>query len=91
VPSRPNSKPIGLPDVFQPYVDQTLTKLVDLCQGPTAYHAEVADVRPWHPDPAHPQELDERQGMHQERRSELFAVEREVVRQLQLLRRRRRP
>ena len=70
---------------------QTLTKPVDFCQDWTAYHADAADVRPCLPDPARPQELDERQGTHQERRSELLAVECEVVRQLQLLRRRRRP
>ena len=60
-------------------------------QARTPYHAETADVRPCRPSPAHPQELDERQGTHQERRSELLAVEREVVRQLQLLRGWQRP
>ena len=70
---------------------QTLRKPNDFSQGRTAYHADAADVRPCLPDPSRPQELDERQETHQERRSELLAVEREVVRQLQLLRRRRRP
>ena len=72
-------------------MDQTLRKLDDCPQDRTAYHADAADVRPRHPDPAHPIELDERHGMHQERRSELLAVDRQVVRQLQLLRRWRRP
>ena len=70
---------------------QTLTKPVDFCQGRTASHADAADVRPCLPDPARPQELNERQGTHQERRSELLAVESEVVRQLQLLRGWQRP
>ena len=72
-------------------MDQTLRKLSDFSQDRTAYHADAADVRPCLPDPARPQELDERQGTHQERRSELLAVKREVVRQVQLLRGWQRP
>jgi hypothetical protein len=78
-------------DVFQTRVGQTLRKLNHFSQGRTASHADAADVRPCLPDPVRPQELDERQGTHQERRSELLAVESEVVRQLQLLRGWRRP
>ena len=72
-------------------MDQNLRKPSDFSQGRTAYHADAADVRPCRPDLADPQELDRRHGMHQERRSELFALQCEVVRQLQLLRRWRRP
>ena len=64
---------------------QTLRKHSDFSQDWTAYHADADDVRPCRPSPAHPQELDERQGTHQERHLELLVGSQEVVRQLQLL------
>ena len=70
---------------------QTLTKPVDFCQGRTAYHADAADVRPCRPKVGAQIELMTRHLCAQERRSELLAVDRQVVRQLQLLRRWRRP
>ena len=72
-------------------MDQTLTKLSDFCQDRTAYHADAADVRPCHPKVLAQMQPNERHLCVQERRSELLAVDRQVVRQLQLLRRWRRP
>jgi hypothetical protein len=62
-------------------------KPVDFSHSPTAYHAEVADVRPCHPKVFAQMQPNERHLCVQERCSELVAVECEVVRQLQLLRR----
>ena len=70
---------------------QTLTKPADFCQGRTAYHADAADVRPCLPKVCAQMQLNERHLCVQERRSELLAVKREVVRQLQLLRGWQRP
>ena len=72
-------------------MDQTLRKLDDCPQDRTAYHADAADVRPRHPKVGAQIELMARHLCVQERRSELLAVDRQVVRQLQLLRRWRRP
>ena len=72
-------------------MDQTLTKLSDFCQERTAYHADAADVRPCRPKLYAQMQLIARHLCVQERRLELLAVEREVVRQLQLLRRWQRP
>ena len=50
------------------------------------YHTEAAEVRPRLPNLCTPLVLDERRGSVQFRRSELHAVNHELVRQLQLLR-----
>jgi hypothetical protein len=69
-------------------VAQTLTKVVDLRHFRTPYHADGAEVRPGHTDPATPIELNERYGSDEEPRPELFAVHHEVVRQVDIYRHR---
>lgn len=69
-------------------VGQGLTKVVAFRQDWTPSHTDAAEVRPRLPNLGSPLELDERRGTVQFRRSELPAVNHEVVRQLQLLRRR---
>ena len=71
-------------------VGQGLGKLVDFSQARahTVPHRRCrSPVRPRLPNLGSPLELDERRGTVQFRRSELPAVNQEVVRQLQLLRR----
>ena len=68
-------------------VGQGLTKVVAFRQDWTPSHTDAAEVRPRLPNLGSPLELDERRGTVQFRRSELLAVNQEVVRQLQLLRR----
>ena len=68
-------------------VGQGLGKLVDSSEARAPSHTDAAEVRPRLPNLGSPLELDERRGTVQFRRSELPAVNQEVVRQLQLLRR----
>ena len=70
-------------------VARGLTFSVDLCQDRTPSHPDAAEVRPCHPRPGSPVELDERYRRVQERCLKVLAVNHEVVRQEQLLRRRR--
>jgi hypothetical protein len=69
-------------------VDQSLGILVAFSQDRTPYHADGAEVRPGHTDPATPIELNERYGSDEEPRPELFAVHHEVVRQVDIYRHR---
>ena len=55
-------------------------------RGPSL--ADAAELRPCHPRPGSPVELDERYRRDQERCLKLLAVKHEVVRHLELLRRR---
>ena len=77
-----------------------LTQIDNFRQGPghprvdpvwtrrTPSHPDAAEVRPCHPRPGSPVELDERYRRVQERCLKVLAVHHEVVRQEQLLRRR---
>ena len=65
-----------------------LTFTVDLCQDRTPSHPDAAEVRPCHPDQATTTALNERCSCGQERCLKLLAVNHEVVRRLELLRRR---
>ena len=65
-----------------------LGKLVAFSQDRTPSHPDAAEVRPCHPRPGSPVELDERYRRVQERCLKVLAVNHEVVRQEQLLRRR---
>ena len=67
-------------------MSETLGKLIAFSQGRAPYHTEAAEVRPRLPNLCTPLVLDERRGSVQFRRSELHAVNHELVRQLQLLR-----
>ena len=67
-------------------MSESLTKVIDFCQGRAPYHTDAAEVRPRLPNLCTPMVLDERRGSVQFRRSELHAVNHELVRQLQLLR-----
>ena len=69
-------------------VARGLTFSVDLCQDRTPSHPDAAEVRPCHPDQAAQMELAERHLCVQERCLKVLAVNHEVVRQEQLLRRR---
>ena len=77
-------------DGVQTGVGQTLTKVVVLRQDRTPSRTDSADVRACNPRPGSPVELDERYRRVQDRCLKVFAVNHEVVRQEQLLRRRRR-
>ena len=76
-------------DVFQLGVAKTLGKLVDFSQARAPSRTDAAEVRPCLPKVCRPMERNERQGTVKERHPELLAVRCEVVRQLELLRRRR--
>ena len=69
--------------VAQPWENLSLSS-----QDRTPYHADGAEVRPGHTDPATPIELNERYGSDEEPRPELFAVHHEVVRQVDIYRHR---
>ena len=69
-------------------VARSLGRLVVLSEGRTPSLADAAELRPCHPRPGSPVELDERYRRDQERCLKLLAVKHEVVRRLELLRRR---
>ena len=68
-------------------MSESLGKRIAFSEARAPYHTDAAEVRPRLPNLGSPLELDERRGTVQFRRSELPAVNQEVVRQLQLLRR----
>ena len=74
-------------DGVQPGVGGDLRKLVDLSQTRAPSLADAAELRPCHPRPGSPVELDERYRRDQKRCLKLLAVKHEVVRHLELLRR----
>ena len=65
-----------------------LRKLVDLSQTRAPSLADAAELRPCHPNHATTTALNERRSCGQERCLKLLAVKHEVVRRLELLRRR---
>ena len=74
-------------DGVHPGVARGLTFSVDLRQDRAPSLADAAELRPCHPRPGSPVELDERYRRDQERCLKLLAVKHEVVRRLELLRR----
>ena len=75
-------------DGVHPGVARGLRKVVAFSQDRTPSHPDAAEVRPCHPRPGSPVELDERYRRVQEVCLKVLAVNHEVVRQEQLLRRR---
>jgi hypothetical protein len=75
-------------DGVHPGVARGLRKVVAFSQDRTPSHADAAEVRPCHPDQATTTALNERRSCGQERCLKLLAVNHEVVRRLELLRRR---
>ena len=75
-------------DGVHPGVARGLRKVVAFSQDRTPSHPDAAEVRPCHPDQAAQMELAERHLCVQERCLKVLAVNHEVVRQEQLLRRR---
>jgi len=75
-------------DGVQPGVARGLTFSVDLRQDRAPSHADTAELRPCHPNHATTTALNERRSCGQERCLKLLAVKHEVVRRLELLRRR---
>ena len=73
---------------LQPGVGGGVRKLVDLSQDRTPSHPDAAELRPCHPNHATTTALNERRSCGQERCLKLLAVKHEVVRRLELLRRR---
>ena len=69
-------------------VARSLGRLVAFSEGRTPSHPDAAEVRPCHPRPGSPVELAERYRRVQERCLKVLAVNHEVVRHLELLRRR---
>ena len=67
-------------------VSESLGKLIAFSQARAPYHTDAAEVRPRLPNLGAQMELAERHLCVQFRRSELHAVNHELVRQLQLLR-----
>ena len=78
----------GAADGVHPGVARGLTFSVDLRQDRAPSHADTAELRPCHPNPATTTALNERRSCGQERCLKLLAVKHEVVRRLELLRRR---
>ena len=74
-------------DGVHPGVARGLTFSVDLRQDRAPSHADTAELRPCHPNPATTTALNERRSCGQERCLKLLAVKHEVVRRLELLRR----
>ena len=66
----------------QPGVARSLGRLVVLSEGRAPSHADTAELRPCHPRPGSPVELDERYRRDQKRCLKLLAVKHEVVRRL---------
>ena len=75
-------------DGVHPGVARSLGRLVAFSEGRTPSHPDAAEVRPCHPDQATTTALNERRSCGQERCLKLLAVNHEVVRRLELLRRR---
>ena len=67
-------------------LSESLGKLIAFSQARAPYHTDAAEVRPRLPNLGAQMELAERHLCVQFRRSELHAVNHELVRQLQLLR-----
>ena len=75
-------------DGVQPGVARGVRFSVDLSHTRAPSHADTAELRPCHPNHATTTALNERRSCGQERCLKLLAVKHEVVRRLELLRRR---